>query len=67
MPQWVVGQLSNIHQIKDPQVVKHALLHTISSLCDAVALLWPSVKSDLRYLYASNGKKSNLSWYNSTQ
>ena len=38
LPQWAVGQLSNIHQILDPTLLKSALLQVILVLTDATSL-----------------------------
>ena len=43
LPQWVSGQLSNIYNIQDPSVVKHALLQLIMATKDASSLPWPTV------------------------
>ena len=38
LPQWAVGQLSNIHQIRDPTLLRQALLQVILALKDATSL-----------------------------
>ena len=44
LPQWVVGQLSNIFYMKDPTTAKHALLQVILAMKDATSLPWPAVR-----------------------
>ena len=38
LTQWVVGQLSNVYQIKDPNTSKQALLQVIMAMKDATSL-----------------------------
>ena len=45
LPEWAVGQLSNIYQIHDPTTMKRALLQTIMALKDTTSLPWPAVRS----------------------
>ena len=40
LPQWVVGQLTNVHQIQDPTLLRQALLQVILALRDATSLPW---------------------------
>ena len=44
LTQWVVGQLSNVYQIKDPNVSKQALLQVILAMKDATSLPWQAVR-----------------------
>ena len=44
LPQWAVGQLTNIHQIQDPTLLKQALLQVILALRDATSLPWQAVR-----------------------
>ena len=44
LPQWAVGQLSNIHQIWDPTLLRQALLQVILALRDATSLPWQAVR-----------------------
>ena len=45
LTQWVVGQLSNVYQIKDPNISKQALLQIILAMKDATSLTWQAVRS----------------------
>ena len=45
LPEWAVGQLTNIYHIQDPAIVKKALLQTILALKDATSLPWQAVRS----------------------
>ena len=66
LPEWAVGQLSNIYQIHDPTTVKRALLQTIMALKDATSLPWPAVHS----AYANSIhdiEQGVLTWDNHTQ
>ena len=45
LTQWVVGQLSNVYQIKDPNISKQALLQVILAMKDATSLPWQVVRS----------------------
>ena len=45
MPEWAVGQLTNIYHIQDPAMVKKALLQTILALKDATSLPWQAVRA----------------------
>ena len=66
LPEWAVGQLSNIYQIQDPVVVKKALLQTIMALKDATSLPWAAVRS----AYANSMhemEQGTLSWDDQTQ
>ena len=66
LPQWISGQLSNIHAIADPTVSKQALLQVIHAMRDAVSLPWPAVRA----AWASSMhqvEEGYLSWADATQ
>ena len=66
LPQWISGQLSNIHAISDPIVSKRALLQVIFAMRDAVSLPWPAVRA----AWASSMhqvEEGYLSWADATQ
>ena len=66
LTQWVVGQLSNVYQMKDPGVMKKALLQTILALKDATSLPWQVVCS----AWATSMHKleeGSLTWVDATQ
>ena len=54
--EWGPGQLANIYQIKDPVLMKQALLQSIQVFMDATSLPWQAVRTS----YAQ-------SWENNTQ
>ena len=45
IPEWAVGQLSNVYYIQDPVLSKQVLLQVILSLRDATSLPWQAVRS----------------------
>ena len=45
LPEWAVGQLTNIYYIKDPGMVKKVLLQTILALKDTTSLPWQAVRA----------------------
>ena len=45
IPEWAVGQLTNIFHMQNPDTVKKALLQTILALKDATSLPWPAVRA----------------------
>ena len=45
LPQWAVGQLTNIYQIQDPTLLRQALLQVILALRDVTSLTWQAVQS----------------------
>ena len=64
--QWAVGQLTKVHQIKDPGVMRQALLQTILALKDATSLPWQAVRS----AWATSMHKfeeGSLTWADATQ
>ena len=66
LPQWVAGQLSNIHSMPDPILVKQALSQVIFAMRDATSLPWPAVRT----AWASSMhevEEGNLSWADRTQ
>ena len=66
LPQWVAGQLTNIHAMSDPTQVKQAILQMTLAMRDAVSLPWPAVRT----AWASSMhqvEEGNLSWAESTQ
>ena len=44
LPQWVVGQLSNIYHMRDQTTARHALLQVILAMKDATSLPWTAVR-----------------------
>ena len=44
LPQWVVGQLSNIYHMKDQNTARHALLQVILAMKHATSLPWTAVR-----------------------
>ena len=66
LPQWTVGQLSNIFYMKDPKTVKHALLQVILAMKDATSLPWPAVRG----AWATSMhdlEEGHLGWQDATQ
>ena len=66
LPQWVVGQLSNIFHMKDPTTAKHALLQVILAMKDATSLPWPVVRG----AWATSMhdlQEGHLGWQDATQ
>ena len=66
LPQWVAGQLCNIHSISDPVLVKQALSQVIFTMRDATSLPWPAVRT----AWASSMhevEEGHLSWADATQ
>ena len=66
MPQWVVGQLSNIFHMKDQVTARHALLQVILAMKDATSLPWTAVRS----AWATSMhdlEEGNLGWQDATQ
>ena len=61
IPEWAVGQLTNIFHMQNPDTVKKALLQTILALKDATSLPWPAVRA----AYGTSMHEvelGNLSW-----
>ena len=66
LPQWVVGQLTNIHAMSDLIQVKQAILQMTLAMRDTVSLPRPAVRT----AWASSMhqvEERNLSWAESTQ
>ena len=66
MPQWVLGQLSNIFHMKDQVTARHALLQVILAMKDATSLPWTAVRS----AWATSMhdlEEGNLGWQDGTQ
>ena len=66
LPQWVVGQLMNIHQMQDMVTLKHALMQVILAAKDATSLPWSTV----RPAWATSMhqvEQGSLSWADTTQ
>ena len=66
LPQWAVGQLSNIFYMKDPTIAKHALLQVILAMKDATSLPWPAVRG----AWATSMhdlEEGHLGWQDATQ
>ena len=66
MPQWVAGQLTNIHNISDLSLAKQALLQVIYAMRDATSLPWAAVRN----AWASSMREveeGTLAWGNATQ
>ena len=66
LPQWVSGQLSNIYNIQDPSVVKHALLQLIMATKDASSLPWPTVR-DAWAVSMHTVEEGRLGWEDTNQ
>ena len=66
LPQWVSGQLSNIYNIQDPSVVKHALLQLIMATKDASSLPWPTVR-DAWVVTMHAVEEGRLGWEDTNQ
>ena len=66
MPQWVAGQLTNIHNISDPSLVKQALLQVIHSMRDATSLPWAAVRNAWASLM-HEVEDGTLAWGDATQ
>ena len=66
LPQWVAGQLANIHSMRDHTVARQALLQVIHAMRDATSLPWVAVRN----AYASSMhdvEEGLLTWDNTTQ
>ena len=66
LPQWVAGQLTNIHAMSDPILVKQAILQITLAMRDAASLPWAAVKS----AWASSMhevEEGLLTWADATQ
>ena len=66
LPQWAVGQLSNIFYMSDPTTAKHALLQVILAMKDATSLPWPAVRG----AWATSMhdlEEGHLGWQDATQ
>ena len=66
LPQWVLGQLTNIYNIQDPALIKQILLQVIMATRDATSLPWPVVRG----AWAASMHKieeGTLNWANTTQ
>ena len=66
LPQWVVGQLTNIYHMRDQTMARSALLQVILSMKDATSLPWAAVRS----AWATSMydlEEGNLTWKDTTQ
>ena len=66
LPQWVVGQLTNIYHMKDQTTARNALLQVILAMKDATSLPWAAVRS----AWATSMhdlEEGNLAWRDTTQ
>ena len=66
LSQWVVGQLTNIHQMQDMVMLKQALMQVILAAKDATSLPWSTVRS----AWATSMhevEQGTLSWADTTQ
>ena len=66
LPQWAVGQLSNIHQIEDLSLVKQSLLQVILALRDATSLPWQAVRNAWAHSM-HDVEEGRLTWADNTQ
>ena len=66
LPQWAVGQLSNIHQIENPSLVKQSLLQVILALRDATSLPWQAVRNAWAHSM-HDVEEGCLTWADNTQ
>ena len=66
LPQWAGGQLSNIHQIEDPSLVKQSLLQVILALRNATSLPWQAVRN--AWVHSMHDvEEGHLTWADNTQ
>ena len=65
-PHWVSGQLTNIYNIQDPNLVKQALLQVIMATRDAASLPWPVVKNTWA-VSMHEVEEGSLDWSQTTQ
>ena len=66
LPEWAVGQLTNVHQIQDPTLLRQALLQVILDLRDATSLPWQAVRD--AWSHAMHDiEEGRLTWADSTQ
>ena len=66
LPQWVVGQLSNIYHMRDQTTARHVLLQAILAMKDATSLPWTAIRS----VWATSMhdlEEGNLGWRYTTQ
>ena len=66
LPQWTVGQLTNIYHMKDQNVSKQALFQVILAMRDATSLPWPAVRG----AWATSMhdlEEGHLTWQDATQ
>ena len=66
LPQWTVGQLTNIYHMKDQNVSKQALIQVILAMRDAISLSWPAVRG----AWATSMhdlEECHLTWQDATQ
>ena len=66
LPQWAVGQLTNVHQIQDPTLLRQALLQVILTLRDATSLPWQAVRDAWSHSM-HDVEEGRLTWADSTQ
>ena len=66
LTQWAVGQLTKVHQMKDPGVMRQALLQTVLALKDATSLPWQAVRSAWATLMHEL-EEGSLTWADATQ
>ena len=66
LSQWAVGQLTNVHQIQDPTILRQALLQVILALRDATSLPWQAVRDAWSHSM-HDIEEGRLTWADSTQ
>ena len=66
LPQWAVGQLTNVHQIQDPTLLRQALLQVILALRDATSLPWQAVRDAWSHSM-HDIEEGHLTWADSIQ
>ena len=66
LPPWVVGQLTNIHQMQDIVTLKQALMQVILAARDATSLPWAMVRSPWA-TSMHEVEQGSLSWADTTQ
>ena len=66
LPQWTVGQLTNIYHMKHQNISKQALLQVILAMRDATSLPWPAVRGTWA-TSMHDLEEGYLTWQDATQ
>ena len=67
LPEWAVGQLSNVFHIQDTNLARQALLQVILALKDATSLPWETVRSAWGNSMHEIEQLGTLSWEDNIQ